>query len=156
MYEYYFWSKLMSVIVYTDKHVCKYIRLNRWMDARLYVRNFVCVMNACVWRYVCIYVEKRTVFMCIWLYVWECTCVINVCMFLMYICLCMFLHTHVCMYVCVCMCARLRVFMCACACVCVCVCLCVQSPVSQLHTDQFGVPLTLETLVRRHLDRISS
>jgi hypothetical protein len=81
---------------------------------------------------------------------------------LMYIWLCMFLHTHVCMcvyvcmYVCMCvfMCERPRV--CVFVCVCVCVCVCVQSPVSKLETDQFGVMVTLETLMRRHLARISS
>jgi len=60
-------SELVPISVYPDKHVCMcicmYLRMNRWMDARIYVRNFMCIMNVILSSYVCIHAELRTVFM---------------------------------------------------------------------------------------------
>jgi hypothetical protein len=93
-------SKLMLICVYTDKHVCKYVRMDRWMDARTYVRNFVSIMSSCVCRSVCIYADLCTVFMYIWICEWEYKCIIyvrtHVYMFNMYTWLCTFLHIHLC------------------------------------------------------------
>jgi len=60
-------NELMPISVYPDKHVCMYIcmylRMVRWMVVRIYVRNFMCIMNVILSSYVCIYAELRTVFM---------------------------------------------------------------------------------------------
>ena len=44
----------MPTTVYAEKHVYMYVRMDRWMDARLHVRNVLCIMIDCVSRYVCI------------------------------------------------------------------------------------------------------
>jgi len=46
-------SKLMPICVYTDQQVCMYLRMNRWMDARIYIRNIGCNERMCV--EVCVY-----------------------------------------------------------------------------------------------------
>ena len=78
------------------------------MDARLYVRNVVCIINARVWRYVCNYLGfmySNYVHMNLCMSVYK--CLIYVCMFLNYRWLRMFLHTHLCVCVCLraCVCA---------------------------------------------------
>ena len=99
-----------------------YVRkMDRWMDASIYVHNVLCIMDICVWRYVGIYEALCTVFMYIAIYV----CV--------YICEILVYNVHVVMYV--------LTF--TCVCVYVCVFVCILSPFPKLDTDQFGVMLTL-------------
>ena len=66
--------------------------------------------------FVCLYVYKCVVFVCV------CVCV-YVCVYVC-LCVCVFVCACVCMYVyvCVCVCAYVCVRMCVCMCVCVCVC----------------------------------
>jgi hypothetical protein len=47
-------------------------------------------------------------------------------------------------------------YTCVCLCLGVCMCVCILSPVSKLDTDQFGVMLMLQTVMRRYMARISS
>jgi hypothetical protein len=82
------------------------------MDALTYVRNVVCVMNACVWRYVfyvcgVMYGIHLDMIFCMRVYICKIYCI-----FVMYVWLSMILHTH----------RRARARACLCVCVCVCVC----------------------------------
>jgi len=42
----------MSICVYADKQVCMYARMDRRMDARIHVRNVVCIK--CMFVEVCV------------------------------------------------------------------------------------------------------
>ena len=58
----------MPTIVYTEQHVyiytyiyiCMYVGMYRWMDARIYVRNVVCIMNVRVCGGMCVYMRGFT------------------------------------------------------------------------------------------------
>ena len=54
---------LMPTTVYAEKHVYMYVRMDRWMDTRIYVRNVLCIMNVCVCGGMCVYVGIYTVIM---------------------------------------------------------------------------------------------
>jgi hypothetical protein len=75
------------------------VRMDRWMDASIYVRNVVCINNMCVWRYVGIYEGLCTVFMYIGKYVCVYICEIRVynvhiVMYVVtFICVCVFVHS---------------------------------------------------------------
>jgi len=56
-------SKLMPISDYTDKYVCTKVKMDRWMDARRNVRNFVFIVDACFEVRVCRYAEICKVFM---------------------------------------------------------------------------------------------
>jgi hypothetical protein len=75
----------------------KWRALADWYGTEAYIRRTVCV---CVCMYVC-------VCMCVYVCVFVCVCV----------CMCVYVCVCVCMWVCVCMC------MCMYVCVCVCLCL---------------------------------
>jgi hypothetical protein len=45
----------MPKTVYAEKHVYMYVRMDRWMDARLHVRNVLCIMNVCLCGSMCVY-----------------------------------------------------------------------------------------------------
>ena len=53
----------MPISDYTDKYVCTKVKMDRWMDVRRNVRNFVCIMDACFEVRVCRYAEICKVFM---------------------------------------------------------------------------------------------
>jgi len=55
--------KMLPINVYTDKQVCMYVRMDRWMDAGIYLHIVVCIMIVCVRRYVCINAGVCTAFM---------------------------------------------------------------------------------------------
>jgi hypothetical protein len=118
----------MLISVYTEKQVCMYFRMDRWMDARIYVRNFVCIINACVCVAVCVY-------MCgdmygIYVHRNLCICVYMSDIFVYNVCIIIYVLTYTRVCVCVCVCMR------------VCVFVCIMSPVSKLDTDQCGVLVT--------------
>jgi hypothetical protein len=56
-------SKLKPISVYTDKHVSMNVKMDKWMDEHIYVRNVVCIVNACLEVRVYIYAELCQVFM---------------------------------------------------------------------------------------------
>ena len=90
------------------RQACMCVRMDRWMDALIEVRNVVCIMTECVYRYVCVCVcGLCNVFMYIWNFVWVYIFEMysDICMFIMSIWLCMFLNTHVCVCVSLCVCA---------------------------------------------------
>jgi len=51
---------LMPTTVYVEKHVYMYVRMDRWMDARIYVRNVLSIMNVCVCGGMCVYMQGFT------------------------------------------------------------------------------------------------